>query len=147
MTNLDALTTSIKSEIKRQYRSIRKFAVVVGIPQTTISSALNKGIGSISFEAALKICECLHISFIDQGNPSLYINYPLQDFIEMYSQLDDEGRKTVNTVICAELLRSKKVSVSGVVKAFGGNTFLEQMPSYDQSAFLALQKIKEQHHA
>ena len=42
---MDELTTLIKNEIKRQYRSVRQFSMAIGVPQSTIVTALQKGIG------------------------------------------------------------------------------------------------------
>ncbi len=41
----DSITNLIKSEIKRQYKSLRKFSEESGIPYSTLSNALSKGIG------------------------------------------------------------------------------------------------------
>lgn len=143
MTAFASLTELIKKEIKRQYKSIRQFSLVVDIPQSTLSSALNKGIGSVSFESAKKICDALSISILG-NDPPIAVSKEAYDFISMYEKLDEAGRKTVNTIICAELLRSEKVPVSGVVKAFGGNTFNGEILENQIEAAMALKRIKEQ---
>ena len=42
---MDKLTNIVRDEISRQYKSVRQFAFAVGIPLSTINSALNNGIG------------------------------------------------------------------------------------------------------
>lgn len=45
---LDNITQLIKTEIKKQYKSVRKFSEKSGIPYSTLSNALYKGIGATS---------------------------------------------------------------------------------------------------
>ena len=47
---MDNLTRIVKTEISRQYKSVRQFAFAVNIPLSTINSALHNGIGGSSFE-------------------------------------------------------------------------------------------------
>ena len=64
---MDALTQLIRSEIKRQYKSVRKFAIEMEIPPSTLISALNKGIGGTSFDTVVSICEVLGIKTVLMG--------------------------------------------------------------------------------
>lgn len=45
---MDKLTNIVRDEISRQYKSVRQFAFAVGIPLSTINSALHNGIGGSS---------------------------------------------------------------------------------------------------
>ena len=47
---MDNLTKIVRTEISRQYKSVRQFALTVGIPLSTINSALHNGIGGSSFD-------------------------------------------------------------------------------------------------
>ena len=58
---MDEFTMLIKNEIKRQHKSVRQFAAAIDIPQSTIISALRKGIGGTSFDTVVKICTSLGI--------------------------------------------------------------------------------------
>ena len=58
---MDELTLLIKSEIKRQYKSVRRFAAEISVPQSTIISAMRKGISGTAFETVIKICNALDI--------------------------------------------------------------------------------------
>ena len=54
--DLDSITNLIKSEIKRQYKSVRQFSEKSGIPYSTLSNALSKGIGGTSYDSVINIC-------------------------------------------------------------------------------------------
>ena len=56
------LTLLIKNGIYAQYKSVSLFAKAVGIPASTINSALSKGIENSRFEMVLKMAKALHIS-------------------------------------------------------------------------------------
>ena len=53
---MDNLTTIVRDEISRQYRSVRQFAFAVGVPLSTINSALHNGVGGSSFDTVMQIC-------------------------------------------------------------------------------------------
>ena len=59
--DMDELTMTIKNEIKRQYKSVRQFSAAIGIPQSTIISALRKGMGGTAFDTVVKMCSALGI--------------------------------------------------------------------------------------
>lgn len=54
-------TLKLKDTILEQYSSIRAFARASGIAHGTIVSALDKGIGGMSYAKVRKMCECLNI--------------------------------------------------------------------------------------
>ena len=58
---MDNLTKIVRTEIDRQYKSVRQFAFAVDIPLSTINSALHSGIGGSSFDTVVKICKALGI--------------------------------------------------------------------------------------
>ena len=59
---MDNLTTIVRDEISRQYRSVRQFAFAVGVPLSTINSALHNGVGGSSFDTVMQICKTLGIN-------------------------------------------------------------------------------------
>ena len=57
----------IKNAILTQYKSGREFSNIVGIPNSTLVSALDKenGIGGMAVEKVVKICEALNLDIKD----------------------------------------------------------------------------------
>ena len=100
---MDELTVLLKQEIKRQYKSIRQFSQNVDIPQSTIISALHKGIGGTAFASVTKMCDVLGIK--TDVNSKLYLDKDKTILLENYTKLDEKGRHTVDTVCKMELER------------------------------------------
>ena len=50
---MDKLTNIVRDEISRQYKSVRQFAFAVGIPLSTINSALRGGYSSVNLSAPI----------------------------------------------------------------------------------------------
>lgn len=103
---MDELTTVIKNEIKRQYRSVRQFSMAIGVPQSTIVTALQKGIGGTSFSTIVSICKTLGIkpAFGDQAD--MYLDRDARTLLERYMLLDDRGKLTVRALTEVEVLRA-----------------------------------------
>ncbi|MPM62042.1 hypothetical protein SDC9_108908 [bioreactor metagenome] len=55
-------TEKLKNIILNRYGSIREFSKIVEIPSTTLTSALDKGIGGMAVDRVIKICEILDIN-------------------------------------------------------------------------------------
>ena len=73
---MDNLTRIVKTEISRQYKSVRQFAFAVNIPLSTINSALHNGIGGSSFDTVVQICQTLGIKAISSDAS---LKYPPRD--------------------------------------------------------------------
>ncbi len=101
---MDLLTMAIKNEIRTQFRSVRKFSIAVGIPQSTIVSALHNGIGGTSYDTVLKICRKLSINLFEYS-PLYNTSHKGMSLITAYSQLDEKGRYVVDAILNAELER------------------------------------------
>lgn len=101
---MDQLTALIKQEIKKQFKSVRKFTSFLGIPYTTIASALKNGVGGTSYETVAKICKALDISLVNYQNPVL-INEDSIGILRRYNLLDEQGAHTVRTVLEIESAR------------------------------------------
>lgn len=112
---MDELTKLIKTEIKKQFRSVRQFSMYIGVPQSTIVTALQKGIGGTSFETIMHICEVLDIKPVAGENP-VFMDGEKRELLERYSRLDEQGQRAVRAVAAVELLR---VSDPEGFKAFG----------------------------
>lgn len=101
---MDELTLLIKKEIKRQFRSVRQFSMYIGVPQSTIVTALQKGIGGTSFETIMKICEVLDIKLVSGDSP-VFMDGEKRELLERYARLDAAGKKAVRALAAIELLR------------------------------------------
>lgn len=138
------LTTLIKEEIDKQYKSVRSFALSIGVPPTTLSSALKNGIEGTSYDTVLKICHALSIRFIDNSIP-IKVSENALSFIEKYNSLDSVGKHTVLSVLDAEYSRCNPEDlVVGHMAAFGGNQSVKSNSKSDViSAHKALKEIKK----
>ena len=101
---MDELTKLIKTEIKKQFRSVRQFSMYIGVPQSTIVTALQKGIGGTSFDTIMHICDVLDIKPV-ASDKLLFLDGEKRELLVRYSRLDDEGKKAVRALATVELLR------------------------------------------
>lgn len=102
---MDELTKLIKTEIKKQFRSVRQFSMYIGVPQSTIVTALQKGIGGTSFETIMHICEVLDIKPVTNGESLVFMDSEKRELLDRYSRLDAQGQRAVRAVAAVELLR------------------------------------------
>ena len=93
---MDNLTRIVKTEISRQYKSVRQFAFAVNIPLSTINSALHNGIGGSSFDTVVQICQTLGIKAIS-SDASFYLTEDTQQLLD-----HDYGRHTIASVMKVE---------------------------------------------
>ncbi|MBQ1820052.1 MAG: hypothetical protein II117_00480 [Clostridia bacterium] len=101
---MDELTKLIKTEIKKQFRSVRQFSMYIGVPQSTIVTALQKGIGGTSFETIMHICDVLDIKPVAGENP-VFLDGEKRELLDRYARLDAEGKQAVRALAAIELLR------------------------------------------
>lgn len=127
---MDNLTKIVRTEIARQYKSVRQFAFAVNIPLSTINSALHNAIGGSSFDTVVQICKVLGIKALSDDS-AFYLTDDTQDLLTQYAQLDSYGRHTVATVLKVEADRCREAadSFSGQAAAFGGSFTSVNMPS------------------
>jgi uncharacterized protein YjaZ len=52
----------LKEEILKQYKSIRKFAIEMNIPYSTMVTALERGIEGMAYGTVVRICEKLNLN-------------------------------------------------------------------------------------
>lgn len=102
---MDVLTNLIKSEIKRQYKSVRNFSAVSGIPYSTLANSLNKGVGLTSYETVNRIMTQLGINPIQNRNKLTFYNERYYEINDMLSKLDEKGLHTVETILNVEYNR------------------------------------------
>lgn len=103
---MDELTQLIKRNIKLKYSSTRRFSEELGIPQTTIVSAIKNGVSGTAFTTVCKMCKALDIKFINGVYP-VVVSDATKDLIEKISKLDEKGLHTVTTVLEMETIRCR----------------------------------------
>ena len=115
---MDNLTELVRTEIARQYKSVRQFAFAVNIPLSTINSALRNGIGGSSYDTVIQICKTLGIRPTTEDGAH-YLTEDALRLAEQYAQLDNYGRHTVSSVMqveyarCAEARRARRAARAG----------------------------------
>ena len=109
---MDNLTTIVREEISRQYRSVRLFAFAVGVPLSTINSALHNGVGGSSFDTVMQICKVLGIKAM-ADDAAFYLTDDTEKLLTQYAKLDEYGRHTVATVLQVESERCAKLKDLG----------------------------------
>lgn len=140
---MDNLTEVIAREIKKQYKSVRKFALSLGIPQTTVASTLKNGISGTGYATVVKMCEALDIKLVNFNSP-LLADDKMVKMLEMMNTLDAQGLHTVETILYVEHMRcaNKEIQV-GNVAAFGGKSFKAKADERAETAAKALSNIKK----
>ena len=101
---MDSVTSLIKNEIIRQYKSVLKFSEESGIPYSTLSNALTKGIGGSSYDTVIKICHMLDIRQAYDSDIVLF-NTEFHDIYTKLTQLDEQGVHTIRTILEVEYNR------------------------------------------
>ena len=116
---MDSITALIKNEIKKQYKSVSKFSEISGIPYSTLSNALARGVGGTSYDTVVRICRLLNIKQACDSDLVLF-NSEFQDIYSKLTQLDEQGVYTVCTVLNIEYNRCVNEDGGASVKAFNG---------------------------
>ncbi|MBR5232718.1 MAG: hypothetical protein IKW03_00780 [Clostridia bacterium] len=106
---MDELTQLIKKNIKLKFSSTRRFSEELGIPQTTIVSAIKNGISGTAFSTVCKMCNALDIRLVNGIYP-VVVSDTTKNLIEKLSKLDEKGIHTVTTVLEMEYIRYKAES-------------------------------------
>ena len=101
---MDNLTKIVRDEISRQYRSVRQFAFAVGVPLSTINSALHNGVGGSSFDTVVQMCQVLGIKALSD-DAAFYLTDDTEQLLTQYAALDDYGRHPVASVMEVEYKR------------------------------------------
>ena len=55
----------LKKEILKQYKSVRQFAMEMGIPYSTLVTALDRGIDGMAYGTVIRICGKLGLNPVD----------------------------------------------------------------------------------
>ena len=104
---MDNITQLIKTEIKKQYKSVRQFSEKCGIPYSTLSNALSKGIGGTSYETVIKICNLLNLKQAYDVDLTLF-NEHCYEICTMLAALDEHAVHTLKAILSVEYERCTK---------------------------------------
>lgn len=89
----------LKQEILRQYRSIRQFAIEMGIPYSTLVTALERGIEGMAYGTVIKMCDKLSLNPVDftflENDASLGAMLLENRVMQYYMKLNQTGRDKV----------------------------------------------------
>ena len=108
---MDNLTRIIREEIGKQYKSVRQFAFAVGVPLSTVNSALHNGVGGSSFDTVLRLCKVLGIKALGD-DAAFYLTDDTEKLLTQYARLDDYGRHTISAVM--QVIRNTETEFSTV---------------------------------
>lgn len=136
---MDDITTLIKNEIKAQYKSLSKFSEASGIPYSTLSNALAKGIGGTSYDTVMKICRTLGLKQAYDSDVVVF-NREFNDIYTKLTQLDDQGVHTVCAVLNVEYNRCREKDEPADIRAFNGIGYASRKdePPFDPERIKAL---------
>ena len=89
----------LKKEILKRYKSVRAFALELGIPYSTLVTGMERGIESMSYETVMKTCDKLSLNPIDfsplDQDASLNALLLKDKVTANYLKLNDEGREKI----------------------------------------------------
>ncbi|MBR4973637.1 MAG: helix-turn-helix transcriptional regulator [Clostridia bacterium] len=108
---MDSITQLIKTEIKKQYKSVRQFSEKSGIPYSTLSNALSKGIGGTSYDTVIKICNLLNLKQAYDTDLTIF-NDQCYEICTMLAALDERAVHTLKTVLSIEYERCTNIKKS-----------------------------------
>lgn len=94
---MDDLSSKIKKAIISKYGTVKNFCKLTGIPQSTLSSGLKRGVGSMSFNTVIKAL--FHLEIAPVGGVFMEVNDEIRQLAESLSQLDDQGVQKIISVI------------------------------------------------
>ena len=139
---MNELVSIIEREIKKQYKSVRQFSAISGIPQTTIASAMKNGIGGMAYETVVKICELLHIELVNY-NTHLVMTNDVINMVNMFNNLDEKGEHAVMAFMSMEFNRCNS-SLDYIAKATEQSNEIAERKINEQNPFEMINIISNQ---
>lgn len=89
----------LKKEILTQYRSIRQFAIEMGIPYSTLVTALERGIEGMAYGTVIRMCDKLSLNPVDfsslERDTALGAQLLENRVMQYYVKLNQTGRDKV----------------------------------------------------
>ncbi len=103
---MNDLSRLVTEEIKKKHKSVKSFAEQIGIPHTTLVSALKKGIGGTAYDTVTKILDALGIKQIGE-DMHIVMTDDVINLMNMFGSLDEKGAHAVMAFAAMEFNRSK----------------------------------------
>ena len=89
----------LKKEILKQYKSVRQFAMEMGIPYSTLVTALDRGIDGMAYGTVIRICGKLGLNPVDfsslEKDASLGALLLENRVMQYYLKLNQNGRDKI----------------------------------------------------
>lgn len=89
----------LKTEILRQFKSVRAFALELGIPYSTLVTALERGVDGMGYGTVIKMCDRLGLNPIDfsalEREDALGALLLENRVMQNYLKLNEEGREKI----------------------------------------------------
>ena len=89
----------LKAEILKQYKSVRQFALEMGIPYSTLVTALDRGIEGMAYGTVIRMCDKLSLNPVDfsslEKGESLGERILENRVMQYYVLLNKKGRKKI----------------------------------------------------
>lgn len=89
----------LKSEILKQYKSVRQFAIEMGIPYSTLVTALDRGIEGMAYGTVIRMCDRLSLNPVDfsslENGEALGERILENRVMQYYVRLNKKGRKKI----------------------------------------------------
>ncbi len=89
----------LKKEILSQYRSVRQFALEMGIPYSTLVTALERGIEGMAYGTVIRMCDRLNLNPVDfsalDKDTSLGAQLLENRVMQSYIKLNQTGRDRI----------------------------------------------------
>lgn len=89
----------LKREILNQYRSVRQFAMEIGIPYSTLVTALERGIEGMAYGTVIKMCDRLNLNPVDftslESEAPLAARLLENRVMQNYVKLNQLGRERI----------------------------------------------------
>ena len=93
----------LKKEILKQYKSVRQFAMDMGIPYSTLVTALDRGIDGMAYGTVIRICGKLGLNPVDfsslEKDASLGALLLENRVMQYYLKLNQPGRDKVMGIL------------------------------------------------
>ena len=121
-------TEKLKHIILSKYNSIREFSKIVEIPSTTLTSALDKGIGGMAVDRIIKICDVLNID--------VKTFEPLENMSKDTNNYSEEEKQHIEDL--------RKLNDLGKDKVFSYTKDLLEKPKYSLDTEFAATLIENQ---
>lgn len=98
---MEKQTELLRHLIELKFKSIREFARAIDVPQTTIHTALKRGIGGTAVETVIKMCNGVGISIDDLLNENFnrLLSPELQALVDNAKHLSPEQLTKLNEFI------------------------------------------------